>query len=147
MLIYAIFIDGNKTDAQNAVLRAHGARTGKSVSIDRLSTGKPVVLYNGEREGYVSVSHTDGVLITAFSDEETGIDIERKDRKAPQKICKDIVEWTQFEAYGKYLGTGLTKSLFAKKPPEGLVYSFTWGEYVISVASEDKKVDIINLTS
>ncbi len=147
MIVYASIIGKDKTGAKNAILQAHGNRTGKSVTIDRLSGGKPVVLYNGKREGGVSVSHTDGLLVIAFSESEVGIDIERTDRQVSDKICKDIREWTRYEAYGKYLGTGISKKLLQSELPEGLIDSYTFGEYVISLASEDKKVDIINLTS
>lgn len=147
MVVYASDIGKDKTVAENAILQAHGNRTGKSVTIDRLSKGKPVVLYDGKREGCISVSHTDGLLVIAFSDSEVGIDIERIDRQVSDKICKDIREWTRYEAYGKYLGTGISKKLLKSELPEDLIESYTFEDYVISLASEDKKVDIIKLTS
>ena len=66
MVVYASDIGKDKTVAENAILQAHGNRTGKSVTIDRLSKGKPVVLYDGKREGCISVSHTDGLLVIAL---------------------------------------------------------------------------------
>ena len=87
------------------------------------------------------------LLVIAFSDSEVGIDIERIDRRVSDKICKDIREWTRYEAYGKYLGTGISKKLLISELPEELIESYTFGDYVISLASEDKKVDIIKLTS
>lgn len=147
MIIYTAKITDDKNAALEAILKAQGERTGKAVTLDRLSTGKPVVLYNGVCEGFVSVSHTCDLIIAVFSDMQVGADIERKDRKVSQKICADIVEWTKYEAYGKYLGCGITKKLLSSPLPEELIFSFEIDGYVLSLASEDKKVDIIKLTS
>ncbi len=147
MIIYTAKIRDDKNAALEAILRAHGERTDKTVTLDRLSTGKPVVLYDGVRQNYVSLSHTCDTLIAAFSDKEVGVDIERKDRKVSRQICKGIVEWTKYEAYGKYLGCGITKKLLSLPLPEELILSLEIDGYAVSIASEDKKVDIINLTS
>ena len=147
MLIYKADASVGLEIAKNAILKHYGNIIGKTVELGRLSSGKPVVLYDGKEEGYVSVSHTENVVLIAFCDSEVGIDIENSNRQTPKKICADITEWTQKEAYSKYLGTGLTREILNNSVPYGLVDSFIMDEYTVSVASADKKVDIISLTS
>lgn len=132
--------------AKEDILREYSKTCIGQVSIDRLANGKPVLLLDKKPIGDISISHTENVLIMAFSELKVGVDIERNDRKISQKLCDDIKKWTQIEAYGKYLGSGITKSLIKENIPQGLVESFFWEEYVVSVASEDKKLDIIKLT-
>lgn len=147
MYLYVTSMQNGKDAAYEAILRAHAVLTGSEVKIDRLSSGKPVVLFDGKRKGFVSVSHTDSVLAIAFSESETGIDLERKDRKVSARVSAGIADWTAKEAYGKYLGCGINREVLAKKIPDGLVDTYAIGEYVLSVASRDKNLDIINLTS
>lgn len=143
-LYITLFDDLDKAKAQ--VLEEYSRVCGKQATVDRLANGKPVLLLNKNREGDISFSHTENVLIAAISGSVVGVDIERKDRRISSNICKSIEEWTKKEAYGKYLGIGINRQILDKTIPEGLVDSFIWGDYVISLASYDKNVDIINLT-
>lgn len=145
MYLYIVSSDDFQK-AKERALYEYSEACGKIATVDRLQNGKPVLLLNGKREGDISFSHTENVLIAAISSSEVGADIERKDRRISQKICGNIEEWTRREAYAKYLGTGINRRILDETLPEGLIKSFDWGDYVISVACEDKKLDIINLT-
>lgn len=144
MYLYITTFD-DLQNAKNRVLDEYAKTCKRHVSTDRLSNGKPVLLLDNKREGDISVSHTKNCLVVAISEEKVGIDIELKERHISPTICKNIKEWTQYEAYGKYLGTGISKELLNKELPEELITSFEWGDYIISLASNDKKVDIIKL--
>ncbi|MDO4617841.1 MAG: 4'-phosphopantetheinyl transferase superfamily protein [Lachnospiraceae bacterium] len=87
--------------------------------------GKPVLLTHPEV--HFSISHSGNCAAVAVSDEETGLDVEQlsrspvkhserffssRENEAIQKSAHPDLEffriWTRKEAYGKYLGTGLS---------------------------------------
>ena len=111
-----------------------------------MSNGAPQLICGGKPDGYVSVSHTDGVLAVAFSDDKVGVDIERADRKVSPKVCKSIEHWTAIEAYAKWTGEGLSKDLLSQRLPKDIVSTREWGEYVVSVCSHCKSIEITELT-
>lgn len=92
--------------------------------------------------GDISISHTENIIAIALSDYKVGIDIERKNRKI-SKALTSIENWTQKECYAKYLGCGMTRELLNSVPPADLITTFEYGDFIISVCSEDKTVDII----
>ena len=98
----------------------------------RTAKGKPC-LENGP---FVSVSHTDNLIVVAVSESNIGIDMEKKDREIKKQ--KELTEkylsqkekeyattrerfleiWTKKEAYGKFTGEGLSdigKDTFSHK--------------------------------
>lgn len=96
-------------------------------TILKTDKGKP---YLKDQSVYFNISHTDGAIAIAFSDNEVGIDIEQK-READVKIARrfftqneaEYVEnsadktaeflklWTKKEAYIKMLGEGISLGL------------------------------------
>lgn len=74
-----------------------------------------------------SLSHTKGAVCAAFSDEEVGVDIERRDRRVSQRVIVRVLSenekplvsstedllrmWVQKEAFLKRLGTGIADDL------------------------------------
>lgn len=116
-----------------------------SYYINYNAMGKPLLFSDGEQCGEISVSHTDGVLAIAFSDESVGIDIERKDRKISDRICADIRQWTRIEAYAKWTGAGLSKRLIAEDLPQDLIITRQYGDYYVSVCSLCKNIVVTTL--
>lgn len=92
--------------------------------------------------GDISISHTENIIVIALSDYKVGIDIERKNRKISKELTS-IENWTQKECYAKYLGSGITRELLNSVPPADLITTFEYGDFILSVCSEDKTVDII----
>ncbi len=86
--------------------------------------GKPYLEGNALQ---FSLSHTDGAVCAAFSDEEVGVDIERRDRRVSSRIMERVLSenekplvsstvelirlWVQKEAFLKRLGTGIADDL------------------------------------
>ena len=107
--------------------------------------GKPL-LYKGDIESEkISISHTDNKLAIAFAREDIGIDIERRDRKVKSSICKDIEQWTCYEAYGKRLGEGISRELLKQELPMDTLRTHTVGEYIMSVCCKTSSPDIITI--
>ena len=114
-------------------------------SIEYLPSGQPILAREGKQAGYVSVSHTDDTLAMTFADKPVGIDIERKDREVSSRICDSIEEWTRREAYGKFLGVGINKEILSATLPDKLINPVYFGEYVVSVCSEERAEGIETL--
>lgn len=88
------------------------------------SFGKPYLEGNALQ---FSLSHTQGAVCAAFSDEEVGVDIERRDRRVSERVCERVLGenekplvrssedllrlWVQKEAFLKRLGTGIADDL------------------------------------
>ena len=86
--------------------------------------GKP---YLENEQLQFSLSHTSGAVCAAFSDEEVGVDIERRDRRVSGRIRERILSenekplvssteellrlWVKKEAFLKRLGTGIADDL------------------------------------
>lgn len=92
--------------------------------------------------GDISISHTGNIIAIAISDYKVGIDIERKNRKISKELIS-IENWTKKECYAKYLGCGITRELLNSVPPADLITTFIYGDFILSICSEDKTVDII----
>ena len=102
------------TDLQKAkdrILSKYSQVSGNTYSIDYSPNGAPQLISGSLQKAYVSISHTDGLLAMAFSDDKVGIDVERADREVSPKVCKSIEEWTRIEAYAKWTGKGLSKDI------------------------------------
>ena len=112
------------------------------------SYGKPY-LEGGEL--YFSLSHTAGAVCAAFSDEENGVDIERRNRHVSERIRSRILSgnekplvrtgedllriWVQKEAFLKRLGTGIADDL--RGADTTLMHdtaAFDCGEYLLGVS-------------
>ena len=132
--------------AKERILSEYSKVKGNTYTIEYLPSGAPQLLSDGKTNGHVSISHTDGALVMAFSDEKVGVDIERADRAVSSKICKSIEDWTRIEAYAKWTGNGLSKGLLYRQMPEDIISTRKWQEYVISVCSQCQCVEIIQLS-
>ncbi|MDE7071518.1 MAG: hypothetical protein K2O86_06055 [Clostridia bacterium] len=145
-MIYAYLIKyADLRQAKERILSEYSKVKGNTYTIEYLPSGAPQLLSDGKPNGHVSISHTDGVLAMAFSDEKVGVDIERADRAVSSKICKSIEDWTRIEAYAKWTGNGLSKGLLYGQMPEDIISTRKWQEYVISVCSQCQGVEIIQL--
>lgn len=125
--------DGAKVNSlisELLVLSEISRRTG--IAQDRIKFrkgpyGKPYIKNkNGEWLEF-SLSHTDGAVIAAFSDEELGVDIERPDRRVSDALYNRVLceeerfhttsnadflrAWVKKEAFLKRLGVGITRDL------------------------------------
>lgn len=118
----------NSLLSQLLVLSEIERRTGKSghkIKFVFGSYGKPY-LKNSDLQ--FSLTHTDGAVAAAFAQgEEIGIDIERKDRRVSETLCKRVLSdeesfhmtcnsdflrfWVQKEAFLKRLGVGISRDL------------------------------------
>ena len=113
--------------AEVLVLWGIRQRTGLSpreVEFSRGAHGKPYITGS---DLYFSLSHTKGAVCAAFSGEEVGVDIERRDRQVSEAVktrvlsdrelfvCSDgedfIKAWVRKEAFLKRLGVGITRDL------------------------------------
>lgn len=145
-MIYAYLIKyTHLQQAKEQALRQYSQVRGNVFSIEHLPNGALQLISCGKPNGYVSVSHTDGVLAMAFSDDNVGIDIERADRKVSPKICKNIEQWTAIEAYAKWTREGLSKNIIFQLIPEDMIVTRLFGEYVISICSKRKDIAITQL--
>ena len=104
------------------------SRTGlpeRKIRFTRGSFGKP---YLKGSDLHFSLSHTRGAICAAFcSDEEIGIDVERRDRRISESMYKRVLSeeerfhatsdtdfirfWVQKEAFLKRLGIGISRDL------------------------------------
>lgn len=137
--------------AEVLVLWGIRERTGLSlreIEFARGAHGKPY-LVGGEL--HFSLSHTKGAVCAAFSDEEVGVDIERRDRRVSEAVisrvlsererlaCSDgeefISAWVRKEAFLKRLGVGITRDL---RNVDTLVLpdtsAFVCGDYIIGAS-------------
>ncbi len=142
--VYLIKYDDLR-QAKERILSEYSKVIGNTYTIEYLPSGAPQLLLDGKPNGHVSISHTDGVLAMAFGNDKVGIDIERADRAVSPKICKSIEDWTRIEAYAKWTGNGLSKSLLLGQIPEDIISTRKWQEYVISVCSQCQGIEIIQL--
>lgn len=136
----------NLQQAKERALSKYSQVKNEVFSIEHLPNGAPQLISCGKPNGYVSVSHTDGVLVVAFSDDKVGVDIERADRKVSPKVCKSIEQWTAIEAYAKWTGKGLSKDMLSQRLPDDMLSTRVWGEYVVSICSHCKSIEITELT-
>ena len=131
-----------------------------SIEIKKHEHGKPYIY--GADNWHFNISHTDGMVGIAISDEPVGIDVERI-RDADLRIakrfftvsenyyientaCKDkrfFEIWTKKEAYLKYTGKGLSLSLkaFDVFSLPCAVESFEKDGYMISVCRKNQKAE------
>lgn len=141
----------------------------ESIELKKHKHGKPYIY--GADNWHFNISHTDGMVGIAISDEPVGIDIERikdADLRIAKRFftvsenyyiesaeCKDkrfFEIWTKKEAYLKYTGKGLSLSLkaFDVFSLPCAVESFEKDGYIISVCcSKHNKMMLIecyNLT-
>ena len=124
--------------AKESILSKYSQVKGETYTIEYLSSGAPQLIANLRPSGRVSISHTDGLLAMAFSDEEVGIDVEMADREVSSKVCESIEKWTRIEAYAKWTGKGLSKDIISKQLPEDIITTRLWGDYVISICSQSQ---------
>ena len=137
------------TDLQKAkekILSKYSEVKGNTYSIEYLPNGAPQLVVDSKQKGYVSISHTDGLLAMAFSDDKVGIDVERADRQVSANVCKSIEDWTRIEAYAKWMGKGLSKEILKGQIPQEIISTRIWRQYVISVCSHCHNVEIIELS-
>lgn len=101
--------------------------------LNRTKDGKPFIEFGCDKQVYISVSHTEDVLVTIIAPKNVGIDIQiireidynnlsRRyfTREEIAYICKNGMDaffklWVRKEAYSKYLGTGI-KEIIKKTP-------------------------------
>ena len=100
-------------------------RTGHKIKFVFGSYGKP---YLKDSDFQFSLTHTEGAIAAAFAEgEEIGLDIERKDRRVSDNLCKRVLSeeesfhmtcnndflrfWVQKEAFLKRLGVGISRDL------------------------------------
>ncbi|MDD7350710.1 MAG: 4'-phosphopantetheinyl transferase superfamily protein [Clostridia bacterium] len=139
MKVY-IVKDADKRSAIEKVKIAYAKDVGDTLSWTYDKQGKPI----GDR-CHLSISHTTGVYVLAVSDSEVGVDIESQSRSIMPKLG-NIRLWTQKEAYGKMLGTGLTREIIDNFEDDDRVQTVDVdGQYWLSLCSEDKKVEIQRL--
>ncbi|MEG1609066.1 MAG: hypothetical protein RR348_04285 [Clostridia bacterium] len=141
MIIYIFGSDNeyNRKIAIDDFCKKNGL-TSQTVVYD--SKGKPTL-----QQAYISVAHTESVLVVALSIQNIGVDIEKSNRKIT--IADSVEQWTQLEAYSKYIGTGLTRQLLIS--PNLPMYLITTLEvddgYTLSVCSNDDERCIIDKRS
>ena len=108
--------------AKQAILQTYSQEhDGMRYSIDHADKGRPLLKREGERYGEISVSHTANMLAIAFSDMPIGIDLEKRDREIDKRVCDSIEHWTRYEAYGKWLGEGISRKLLKGQLPDKLL--------------------------
>jgi len=116
--------------------------------IKRTENGKPYV----DADVHFSLSHTDRLTICAVSNKNIGADAEKiREIKNKEKIlsryvepCNDVSDrdffekWTQLESRIKYFGEKLSSCPKAKIE-EKHTETFDFGEYIISICSDEKE--------
>lgn len=143
--IYLIkYIDLQK--AKERILIKYSEFKGNTYSIQYLPNGAPQLLSGSLQKGYLSISHTDGLLAMAFSDGKVGIDVERADREISSKVCKSVENWTRIEAYAKWTGRGLSKDILNGNLPDEIITTKRYQQYVLSVCGDGNDFEIIALT-
>ncbi len=115
-------------------------------------TGKPIIGNIKKNESgapycenyFVSISHTDGVVMLALSDKPVGIDVEKADRKVPVQM-KDVFNWTAYEAKCKLSGEGikLSEVRAGGDYTDGVSFHSFLKGYVIAVAGGDDSVFVV----
>ena len=132
--------DADKQSAIEKVKIAYANDVGKELVWNYDAQGKPI------SDGCnLSISHTSGVYVLAVSDRGVGVDIESQSRQISPKLG-DIRLWTQKEAYGKMLGTGLTRDIVESFEGDDRVQTIDLdGKYWLSTCSEDRELKIVRL--
>lgn len=139
MKVY-IVKDADKQSAIEKVKIAYANDVGKELVWNYDAQGKPI------SDGCnLSISHTADVYVLAVSDRGVGVDIESQSRQISPKLG-DIRLWTQKEAYGKMIGTGLTRDIIDCFEGDDRVQTVDVdGQYWLSVCSEDRELKIVRL--
>lgn len=118
----------NSLLSQLLVLSEIERRTGKTGHKIKFVFGKFGKPYLKNSDFQFSLTHTNGAIAAAFDwGEEIGIDIERKDRRVSENLCKRVLSdeesfhmtcnsdflrfWVQKEAFLKRLGVGISRDL------------------------------------
>ena len=125
------------------------------ISFDTNIYGKP--FFRNKQSFYFNISHTHNMIAVAISNNPVGIDIENTKnvnlgiaerffcekeieyiKKSSQTTNRRFVEiWTKKEAYLKYLGKGLNKSLKSfnvlDREISNHFYTITYGKYIITI--------------
>lgn len=115
-------------------------------------TGKPLIKGIKKKESgapycdnyYISVTHTDGVVMLALSDKPVGIDAEKSDRKVSETM-KDIFNWTAYEAKCKLSGDGikLSEVRAGGDYTDGVSFHTFLRGYVLAIAGGDKDLFVV----
>ena len=115
-------------------------------------TGKPLIKGIKKKESgapycdnyYISVTHTDGVVMLALSDKPVGIDAEKSDRKVSETM-KDIFNWTAYEAKCKLSGDGikLSEVRAGGDYTDGVSFHTFLRGYVLAIAGGDKDIFVV----
>lgn len=101
----------------------------------KLQSGQPTL-----ENGYISISHTEKVLVIAISDKKVGIDVENKNRKV-HKFDFSILEWTRYEAYAKWSGKGINRQLFETSLPCDIIKTLDVLEsYYVTICTLDNDI-------
>ncbi len=120
----------------------------ENIIFDKTDGGKPFAV---GLNIHFNISHSGNFVVCATDKNPVGIDIEKKQAYNPsiaKRICSDeettllegsknpseefIKLWTAKEAYGKFLGKGLTEEIFkANLPIKPLQYEFD--DYYVSI--------------
>ncbi|MGN0797645.1 MAG: 4'-phosphopantetheinyl transferase family protein [Christensenellales bacterium] len=139
MKVYIVKV-ADKSSAIEKVKIAYANDVGKELVWNYDKQGKPI----GDNCN-LSISHTSGVYVLAVSDRELGVDVESQSRHISPKLG-NIKLWTQKEAYGKMLGTGLTRDIVESFEGDDRVQTIDLdGQYWLSVCSEDRELKIVRL--
>ncbi len=123
--------------------------TPESIVFSKTEHGKPIVLNS---DIHFNVSHSENIVVCVIADSPVGIDVEKIREYKPstaKKFCSDeeirLIEqsenpseqfigiWTVKEAYAKFLGTGLTESIFKKSDFYGNILQYKFEDYCISI--------------
>lgn len=140
------------------LLKVYGVSKGDAPTILREDSGKP---YFAKLPLSFSLSHADGLAISALSDTSVGVDIEWLDRtrnidgisgrfftsleqseifRAPDKPLAFYSLWTKKEAYAKLTGEGLV-SVCSSKPLEArfkqYILEFEGRRAIISICTQN----------
>ena len=140
-----IYIAENCKDiaqAKSAILRAYAPHN--NCSIKYSATGQPSLCCKKEKIACVSISHTENIIVMAFSLKPVGVDIERSDRKISSRLG-GISEWTRREAYGKMMGVGINSEILRSELPDDMLNTFEYSDYIISICSEDRNFELTTI--
>ena len=107
-------------------MKDYGASEIEAYTLCKNENGKP---YFKECPCHFSITHTNGIVVVALSENEVGIDCEKcetviSDRVARRFLNKSsatVQDWTAYESIGKLLGVGIpyqkeeiTKSIYTR---------------------------------